>query len=87
MKNTINRICIIGGSGSGKTTLADNLGNKLGLPTYHIDGINYYKNWEQRDKAERDEIILEKNFPNKKYFELIHIYLINNGRRTKDNSF
>ena len=40
MKNTINRICIIGG--------------------YHIDGINYYKNWEQRDKAERDEIILEK---------------------------
>lgn len=60
MKNTINRVCIIGGSGSGKTTLADNLGKILELPIYHIDGINYFKNWKQRDKSERDEIILEK---------------------------
>lgn len=59
MKDIINRICIIGGSGSGKTTLADNLGKILELPIYHIDGINYYKNWKQRDKSERDEIILE----------------------------
>ena len=59
MKNTINRICIIGGSGSGKTTLTDILGKMLELPIYHMDGINYFKNWKQRDKAERDEIILE----------------------------
>ena len=53
------RICIIGGSGTGKTTLADNLGKKLNLPVYHIDGIHYLKNWEVRDKKERDKIILD----------------------------
>lgn len=56
----MNRICIIGGSGSGKTTLANNLGNELNLPVYHIDGIHHLKNWEIRDKNERDTIILEK---------------------------
>lgn len=54
------RICIIGGSGTGKTTLANNLGRKLNLPVYYIDGIHYLKNWEERDKNERDKIILEK---------------------------
>ena len=55
----MNRICIIGGSGTGKTTLADNLGKKLKLPVYHIDGIHHLKNWEIRDKNERDKMILE----------------------------
>lgn len=54
------RICIIGGSGTGKTTLANNLGKELNLPVFHIDGINYMKNWEEQDKKLRDEIILEK---------------------------
>lgn len=54
------RISIIGGSGTGKTILADNLGKVLNLPVYHIDGINYFKDWEQRNKAERDMIILDK---------------------------
>lgn len=53
------RICIIGGSGTGKTTLSNNLGKELNLPVYHIDGINYLENWKQRDKKERDKIILE----------------------------
>lgn len=61
----MNRICIIGGSGTGKTTLANNLGKKLNLPVYHIDGINYLKNWEIRDKKERDEIILKKAYEDK----------------------
>ena len=56
----MNRICIIGGSGTGKTTLANNLGKKLNLPVYHIDGINHLKNWDKRDEDERDKIILEK---------------------------
>ena len=56
----MNRICIIGGSGTGKTTLANNLGKKLNLPIYYIDGINYFKNWETRDKDERDKIIIQK---------------------------
>ena len=29
MKNSIKKICIIGGSGTGKTTQADNLGKQL----------------------------------------------------------
>lgn len=56
----MNRICVIGGSGTGKTTLANNLGKQLNLPVYHIDGINYLQNWEERDKSERDNIILQK---------------------------
>lgn len=51
------KICIIGGPGTGKSTLADNLGKELDLPIYHIDGINYLENWQQRDKEERDKII------------------------------
>lgn len=54
------RICIIGGSGTGKTTLANNLGKELEIPVYHIDGIHHLKNWQKRDKNERDKIILEK---------------------------
>lgn len=60
-----NRISIIGGSGTGKTTLATNLGTELNLPIYHIDGIHHLKNWEKRDKQERDQIVLEKIRENK----------------------
>jgi len=59
MLYNINKIAIIGGSGTGKTTLSKNLANKLNLPLYHIDGIHHLKNWEIRDKYERDKIILE----------------------------
>ena len=55
----MDRVCIIGGSGTGKTTLANNLGKQLNLPVYHIDGINYLQNWEERDRTERDNIILQ----------------------------
>lgn len=55
-----NKICIIGGSGSGKTTLANNLGKVLDIPVYNIDAIYYLKNWQKRDKKERDNIILDK---------------------------
>lgn len=60
MLNNLKRISIIGGSGTGKTTLANNLGKTLNLPVCHIDGIEHFANWEKRDKAERDQIILEK---------------------------
>lgn len=60
MLSNINKISVIGGSGTGKTTLSNNLSNNLNIPVYHLDGINYFQNWEPRDKVERDKIILEK---------------------------
>ena len=48
-----NRICVIGGSGNGKTVLTNNLGRKLNLPVFHIDSVNFFPNWVERDKAER----------------------------------
>ena len=60
MFENINRICIIGGSGTGKTTLSENLKNELNLPVVHIDGINYFENWVERDKSERDNLIIKK---------------------------
>jgi len=53
-----NRISIIGGAGTGKTTLSNILSEKYNIPATHIDGIHHLKNWQVRDKAERDKIIL-----------------------------
>ena len=60
MLENINRISIIGGSGTGKTTLSENLGKVLNLPVYHIDAMHHLENWVIRDKAERNQMILEK---------------------------
>lgn len=54
-----NRISIIGGAGTGKTTLSNLLSEKYNLPVTHIDSIHNLKNWQVRDKAERDKIILD----------------------------
>lgn len=54
-----NRISIIGGPGSGKTTLSNILAEKYNIPVTHIDGIHHLKNWQVRDKNERDNIILD----------------------------
>lgn len=48
----VNRICVIGGSGNGKTVLTNNLGRKLNLPVFHIDSVNFFPNWVERDKAD-----------------------------------
>lgn len=54
-----NRIAIIGAPGTGKTTLANNLSEIYKIPATHIDGIHHLPNWQQRNKEERDEIILK----------------------------
>ncbi len=53
------RIAIIGAPGTGKTTLANNLSKIYNIPATHIDGIHHLPNWQQRDKDERDEMILK----------------------------
>lgn len=55
----INKISVIGGSGTGKTVLANNLSRELNIPVYHIDGIHHLENWKERNKDERDKIILD----------------------------
>ena len=55
-----NRISIVGGSGSGKSTLCNILSKELNLPAIHLDAINYNANWDEIDKTQRDEIILNK---------------------------
>ena len=54
-----NKISIIGGPGSGKTTLSNILSKEYNLPVTHIDGIHHLKDWQIRDKSERDKIILD----------------------------
>ena len=54
-----NKISIIGGSGTGKTTLSNALSKKYNIPATHIDGIHHLKDWQVRDKSERDKIILD----------------------------
>lgn len=60
MIENIKKISIIGGPGTGKSTLANNLGRELNLPVYHLDAIEYFKDWKKRDEKERNKIILEK---------------------------
>ena len=54
-----NRIAIIGAPGTGKTTLANNFSEIYSIPATHSDGIHHLPNWQQRNKDERDEMILK----------------------------
>jgi adenylate kinase family enzyme len=57
------RICIIGPSNAGKSTLAKALGEKLGIPYYHLDQLAHIPgtNWQRRPDpdfvADNDKII------------------------------
>lgn len=54
-----NKIAIVGAPGTGKTTLSNILSKLYGIEATHIDGIHHLENWVQRDKEERDNIILD----------------------------
>ncbi len=53
------RIVIFGGSGTGKSTLARNLGEKLGLPVYHLDKFYWKPGWQAVSRPELDAAIHE----------------------------
>ncbi len=46
----LKRIIILGSSGSGKTTLARLIGERLSLPTLHLDTIYWKKDWTPIDR-------------------------------------
>ncbi len=54
-----NKIAIVGAPGTGKTTLSNKLSKIYGIEATHIDGIHHMKDWQIRDKEERDRMILE----------------------------
>lgn len=53
------RVMIIGQPGSGKSTLARAVGERTGLPVFHIDKIHWREGWMERDKAEKTRLCLE----------------------------
>ena len=55
----MNRAMIIGQPGSGKSTLARRLGEKTGLPVYHMDQIHWQPGWRERPKAEKIQMAME----------------------------
>lgn len=54
---------MVGCGGSGKSTLARRLGEALGLPVTHLDGVYYDTDWNplpQREFAARQETLVAK---------------------------
>ena len=50
------RVMIIGQPGSGKSTLARLLGQRTGLPVFHMDQIHWKPGWEPRDAPEKSRL-------------------------------
>lgn len=51
------RVMIVGGPGSGKSTLARALGQRLGLPVFHMDCFHWKENWVERPFAEKKPMV------------------------------
>lgn len=46
------RVLVIGPCGAGKSTLAFELADKLGLPLFHMDQLNWQPGWVESSKGE-----------------------------------
>lgn len=53
------RVMILGQPGSGKSTLAQKLGQRSGLPVFHIDKIHWSAGWVERPRDEKTRLCLE----------------------------
>lgn len=51
-QHTYKRIMIFGRPGSGKSTFAYTLGQKMGLPLYHLDKYFFQSHWQERDEQD-----------------------------------
>ncbi|WP_373636868.1 AAA family ATPase [Yoonia sp. BS5-3] len=53
------RVMITGGPGSGKSTLARIMGQRTGLPVYHMDQIHWMPGWVARPDADKIPMVLD----------------------------
>ncbi|WP_269582494.1 DNA topology modulation protein FlaR [Roseibium sp. Sym1] len=63
------RVMIVGGPGSGKSMLATALGEKTGLPVFHMDKIHWCSGWVERPRAEKDRLTHEVHIQDHWIFE------------------
>jgi len=63
------RVMIVGGPGSGKSMLAAALGEKTGLPVFHMDKIHYRPGWVERSRQEKDRLTHEVHIQDRWIFE------------------
>lgn len=77
----MNRILILGPSGMGKTTLSRRLGERLRLPTLHLDTVYWIRDWQHLSKedfhqwmakylANHRQWVIDGNYTNNRHFEL-----------------
>ena len=66
------RVMIVGGPGSGKSTLALLLGEKTGLPVFHMDHIHWKPAWVERSVDEKNAMCHEVHILEKWIFEGNH---------------
>jgi adenylate kinase family enzyme len=52
MRRSMQRVVILGCSGSGKSTFARALGERTGLPVFHLDALFWKPGWVEPDAAE-----------------------------------
>src|SRR5436190_2972633 len=55
----VQRVMIIGSGGAGKSVLARELGERLGLPVYHLDALLWRPGWVMRPKDEERALFEE----------------------------
>ena len=56
--STMGRVMIVGAPGSGKSTLARALGERTGLPVFHMDHIHWKSGWVERTQDEKIPMVL-----------------------------
>lgn len=66
------RVMIVGGAGSGKSTLAHRLGERTGLPIFHMDHIHWKPGWVERPHDEKDILAHEVHMRDTWIFEGNH---------------
>lgn len=63
------RVMIVGGPGSGKSILARQLGERTGLPVFHMDQIHWLPGWVERSKEDKDRLSSEVHQQERWIFE------------------